>query len=46
MYYDRKSYQPDVIKEVCTWSDGVYTHNLFKNAGGTSCGNPLYEIPN
>lgn len=41
-----KSCQPDVITEVCTWSDGVNTHNLFQNAGGTSCGNPLYEIPN
>jgi len=42
----QKACQRDVVTTVCTWSDGVIEHDLFQNAGGTSCGNPLFEIPN
>lgn len=31
--------------DVCTYTDGSGTHNLFKNIDGTSCGDQLFERP-
>lgn len=30
--------------EICTWSDAMGTHQLFKQINGTTCGLELYKV--